>query len=321
MNHDKYKELIQLYVYDDISDEKRTDLENHLFECEECSKELEAVKKIYVNLTSNRPDVVSQESLVSARRNLFASIKKEESKVTFGERINGFFNNLFFSNYKLAFGGIATFTVGVLIGYFLFAGNSLNNDQNTSLYSINIDDITKSKVQLSNIRFKEPVISDGQVEFIFNATQPVTYKGNVNDEVVQRLLAIAMLTADNPGVRLQSVNTIAMQTDDSFIPDEKVKKALLASLETDDNPGVRRAAINTLMKFPLDREIRDVLLNVLSNDDNAGIRVAAVNALSRLKSSGQSIDDEFKKALKSKTEDDRNNLIKLRAASILEEVE
>lgn len=40
MNHQKYKELIQLTVYDEISDQEKLDLDNHLLECAECAEEL-----------------------------------------------------------------------------------------------------------------------------------------------------------------------------------------------------------------------------------------------------------------------------------------
>ena len=131
---------------------------------------------------------------------------------------------------------------------------------------------------------------------------------------------MALLTSNNPGTRLKTLNTIASQTDENFIPDPKVKKALITSLKIDDNPAVRREALNVLKKFPYSEDIRDAFLYVLTNDDNSGLRVAAINALSDLSIAGISIDEKIKNELIKRAESDENEFIKLRAASLLREV-
>jgi len=320
MNHEKYKELIQLSVYDEILDKERLDLENHLLECNECAEELNSVKKIYNAFASNRPPSVNERELTNARRELFDTIRMEESKSSWLQKINGWFDTLLFGNAMLALGGVATLAVGFFLGYMFFASPSGSIDFSSNQQAVNIDDIKKERVQISNIRFTNVVNEDGELEFVFDATRPVTYRSSVSDKFAQELLTTALLTEKSPGIRLKSVNTIALQSDGSFIPDDKVKKTLIVSLKTDENPGVRRAAINTLMKFPLDTEIRDAMLYVLTSDDNAGIRVAAINSLSRLKSSGTVIDDEIKNALRNNYEDEDNKFIKVRSASLIEEV-
>lgn len=321
MNHQKYKELIQLTVYDEISDQEKLDLDNHLLECAECAEELKSVKQVYNAFAANRPHPVSERQLTSARRDLFNSIRAKEEKTSWFEKANLMLDSLLFSKTKLAFGGASTMAIGILVGYILFASPSEPFDLNSNQQIVNLDDINQKKVQISNVRFNNAINQDGELEFVFDATRPVTYKSSVSDKFAQELLSTAMLTDKSAGMRLKSINTIAMQSDDSFIPDNKVKKTLIASLKTDDNPGVRRAAINTLMKFPLDTEIRDAMLFVLTSDDNAGIRIAAINSLSRLKASGTVIDDQIKNTLRNNFEDEENNFIKVRAASLLEEVE
>ena len=167
---------------------------------------------------------------------------------------------------------------------------------------------------------KSPFNDDGTIEFSFDAIKPISYTGRADDETTRRLLAQALLTADNPGVRLKTVNTISMQSKKNFVPDPKVKAALITSLKIDDNAGVRREALNVLMRYPIDNEIRDAFLFVLQNDKNSGMRIAAINALVDWKQQGISIDDEIRNVLNKKAETDQNDFIRIRAASLLKEV-
>ena len=41
MNHKKYKEWIQLFLVDELSESEKEELLNHLEDCNECSAELE----------------------------------------------------------------------------------------------------------------------------------------------------------------------------------------------------------------------------------------------------------------------------------------
>ena len=99
-----------------------------------------------------------------------------------------------------------------------------------------------------------------------------------------------------------------------------MKNALITALEVDENPAVRKEALNTLMKLPFDTDIRDAFLFVLSNDRNSGMRVAAINALAQLKIEGTSLDDKILNVLNSKAENDKSDFIRLRAASLVQEV-
>ena len=319
MNHNKYKELLQLYVYDEISEKEKTTLENHLLECGECSAELTSIKHLYTALASNRPAPVSDALLSESRKELFNSISKEEEKISLREKVIKYIEEFLFGGYRLALGGAATFVIGIIFGYFIFGGTPDISELSRVEQSINLDQLQKKNVQISNIRFDDPLTAEGEIEFKFDVTKPISYKGNASDEFAQKLLATALLTADNPGVRIQSVNTIAMQSGDSFIPDSKVKQALISSLETDPNPGVRRAAINTLIKFPFDQDIRDAFLFVLTHDDNSGIRVAAINGLSALKFAGGELDEKIRTVLKENVDNEENNFVRIRAASLLEE--
>lgn len=160
------------------------------------------------------------------------------------------------------------------------------------------------------------------VEFKFDAVKPYTIKGTLNDEKIQKLLALAITKADNPGLRMRTLRTVnfqSMESEKAFIQDENVKQALIQTLRDDPNAGVRREALNTLMKFEPDAEVRSAFLNVLSNDENPGLRIAAINVLSNMQLKDVSIDNKITEALND-AKNDENNYVRLRSASLLQEV-
>lgn len=320
MKDKNLSELIQLYIAGEVNDEEKIIVENALLENDQLKEEYEHVKKLYEAFSENRPAPISDKQVNKARTDLMRAIRAEAEKVSFYDKLINTAKDLLFTNYKIAFSSAATLVVGIFLGYFLFARGPVQTQMLNSNRIVDLDNLEESDLQISNIRLKSPFSEDGQIEFSFDAIKPISYTGNAGDEFTRKLLAQALLTADNPGVRLKTVNTIAQQSRKNFIPDPKVKDALITTLKIDDNPGVRREALNVLMKYPLDEKTRDAFLFVLQNDKNSGMRVAAINALVDWKSQGKSLDNEIRNVLNKKAETDQNDFIRIRAASLLKEV-
>lgn len=317
MKHKYYKELLQLLVYGEINEEEEVLLNNHLSECSECGKELESLKKIFSALVENPPQMPDDKVLNAARMKLLRQVSEEKSISRISEKFFEPVKSFLFGRYKFAFGGIATILLGIFIGYLFFAPGRAAIQSIPANQEIDVDNIEERGLNITNIRFPNPFSDEGEIEVNFDAIKPISYKGKAEDKFIQQLLATALLTANNPGRRIQTLNTIASQAERNILPDVKVKKALINTIKADENPGVRREALNVLMRYPYDDEIRDAFLFVLSHDSNSGIRVAAINALSNLKLSGRAIDDETKNILNNRIETDDNEFIRLRAASLL----
>lgn len=320
MNKEKFEELAYLYLFNEIDTDEKIIFENYLLEDDKANAEFESIKSFYLALTENKPELPDESLIESSRQSLLRQIRSAGYKKNIWEKLADFIHEFFYFRYRAAIGGVVTLAAGIFIGYFLLAQNEINTYLPEENGSIDIDKLEERGVDISNIRFPNPFTGEGDIEFRFDAVQPISYKGKPDDEFTQRLLAMALLTSNNPGTRLKTLNTIASQTNENFIPDPKVKKALITSLKIDDNPAVRREALNVLKKFPYSEDIRDAFLYVLTNDDNSGLRVAAINALSDLSIAGISIDEKIKNELIKRAESDENEFIKLRAASLLREV-
>ena len=209
----------------------------------------------------------------------------------------------------------------MFIGYLFFNNNAMQSNIIDTPKSINVDDFQDNDVKIQNIKIPAMLGGSGKVEISFDAIKPISYEGTADDPMIQKLLASALVTEKNPGIRLRTVNAISSQVGtDKSLPDPKVKNALITALEVDENPAVRKEALNTLMKLPFDTDIRDAFLFVLSNDRNSGMRVAAINALAQLKIEGTSLDDKILNVLNNKAENDKSDFIRLRAASLVQEV-
>ena len=321
MNKTELMEMIHLYLMDELNADEKLFIEDRLMEDDELQKEFNNIKSLYTALTENRPKPVSDRVLNSARTDLMRKIRTEESKTTVMAKITDALKTFFTTNYKYALSGAATMVVGIFIGYIFFTPAEIKNNLSLPPNNINVDDVTQKDIQISNIRFPNPFSDNGDIEISFDAIKPISYKGKLSDPVTQRLLATALVTEQNPGLRLKTVSSIASQTKKGEVkPDPKVENALITTLKVDDNPAVRKEALNVLVKYPFDEEIRDALLFVLSNDKNSGMRVSAINALADLKLQGTSIDDEMRTVLNNKAQSDDNDFIRLRAASLLKEV-
>ncbi len=80
MNHKKYKEWIQLFLYDELTQNEKEELLNHLENCNECSAELEKQKKFYSSLKDVSLQEPDQNLLSEARREFYAALRVEKSK-------------------------------------------------------------------------------------------------------------------------------------------------------------------------------------------------------------------------------------------------
>ena len=321
MNKEKFTELTYLYLLDEIGESGKIELEDALMQNDRLKEEFELIKQTVFAVKANKPSPADERLLASSRISLMRAIRKEAALPSPFVRAVNSIRRFLFENYKLAFGGVMTFVLGIVIGYlFLFPHPAAPVKQN-QLHALFDNAETKDEPKISNVEIAVSPAKDGQVEVRYDEVKPVTVKGETTDPFIQQLLVASMLSGANPGIRLRSVNTISRQLkDETQKPDPQIKQALITAMKTDINPAVRKEALGALTKYQIDYEIRNALLYVLSNDRNSGMRVAAINALADLKQSGKILDEAVKDVLTKKAATDNNNFIRLRAASILQEI-
>lgn len=314
MKHENYKELLELNVLGELNKEEELELENHLFECDECSTEYAQLKKLYSVISTERPSTPTEANLMNARKRLFNTINSKTLQTTKSEKSNTSWYNIFSNNYIIAFGSVALVLIGFFVGYMLF------NNPSPSLLtenSINLDKIDRGDVKIANVNFPDKFSENGEFEFKLNEEKLASYKGSLDDVTVQKLLAAAINETENPGFKIKTANSFTELLPNNFIPDSKIKDAFINSLMTDKNPGVRKSALQALISFQYDDNIRDALLFVLENDDNASIRMGAINTLLAMNFGPNSIDKNVINKLNQEISKEENEVIKYKTAKLL----
>ena len=167
------------------------------------------------------------------------------------------------------------------------------------------------------MRFIDSDLSDGEIEFTFDAVKPMTLKGKIDDPKIQSILTYSMLNEQNPGARFNSIN--AMNQEHTFNLDNDVKNALITVLLTDKNAGVKREALKLMKKFPYDEDIKQAFIFVLMNDTSSGLRIEAINALVENVKAGQTLNKNDIDLFKQKLQTDDNSYIRYRTRTILQE--
>lgn len=317
MNLEKFSESAYLYLLDEMEARERIEFENILMQDDVLKQEFDKIKADIDLFAEAKPAGVTEAELTSIRNNLFRAIRNQEAAQP-PEGLKNKIRRILLSNYNLAFGGVATFALGIGIGYMLLFSRAATN----SLKPENPIEIgTPDRTEIINnfpSAESESDLESGKT----TRNQSTIVSGTFDEAKVKRALIAALLGQSNPGIRIKSISTLADHVErEAFKPDVKIKNALINSMKKDSNPAVRSEALNVLKRYPFDNEVRDALLFVLANDKNSGLRVSAINALSDIKQQGILIDEVVKQILTKRVEADRNTFVKYRAASILKEVE
>jgi hypothetical protein len=319
MKHDQLKELLHLSFYHELGEEEQSLLDTHLKTCSECRTAAAELRKLESVLAESPRFEISDQMLDEARRELRVALRLERSKRSFWSGWMESLDMLTSPAFRIAFGAAATLVVGVGIGYLVF----MPSDQGEGLRSIagmNQASLQRSEPRISNFRVVRQMPETSEVEFSFEMVTPVLMKGSVNDNAVQRVMAQALLSDQNPGARLRTVSTLANQVESTKEPDKEIKNALMQAMKTDANVGVRREALKAIQKFQLDKEIKDALLFVLRNESNPSMRIDVINYLEKPFLAGKMVDQDILNSLKQSMVSDNNNYIRIRAKNIYEEV-
>jgi len=320
MKHKQFEEWLQLSLYHELSEQERVLLDDHLTTCEQCRSTLDELKKLH-GILAHRQSVTVQESLLQdARRNLRLRIHAGAAEKSLWGEVKDALDGILAPPVQVTLGGIAMIAMGILVGYFVFKAPS-----EKSLSTKQAAAIEAGESKITNIHFLDRDAQTGDVEFTFETITPVHIRGNVNEEHVQKVLARALVSDQNAGMRLRAVNMIGTQTGQrqGHIPgfDAGIKSALVTALLHDRNLGVRKEALSVLRNYLPDPVIVRAFLQVLANEKNTGLKIAAINSLDLTTYENQPVNREILEVFKNKAQSDDNNYIRIKAKTALQEIQ
>jgi HEAT repeats/Putative zinc-finger len=292
------QENVLLYIYNELPDDARYELEQHVGRCGECAAELKSMRKFHATL-SEFPVQEPTPNLVAASR-----MRLQESLETVEQ--GGFWQRLVFDPWawwrQIRFApalAAAIFIVG-------FAGGIgatyqvLNGRTSGPLPSV-MAPVESSITGISSIS-QEP--GSNQISIKYNTVSTQEAQGALNDQRIQQLLLFAARNNYNSGVRMDSVDLLTQQPNETH-----VREALLYALRYDSNPGVRLKALEGLGPYVKDDvRVRDAVLEALMNDSNPGLRTQALHLLEPCRA-----DSSVRSVLQRLAESDQNQYIKSQA--------
>jgi hypothetical protein len=298
LSHRKYERMIPLLLYGELTERQRVDLDQHLAHCDVCRRSLGTTRSLHQLLEKSPAPALGTSVIREARMEGLAAVRAAVRGRT------GLFSGLWGSPpaFRWAF---ALGSAGILAAAFFAGRLSLPEPPMAA----------EGDVRVTNIRLSGD--GDRTVDAAFDLVRPVRLRGSIDDPRVQKILASALVNAENPGVRLRAVSGVASGV--SMPADREVRAALMLAAKTDPNDGVRKEALQALLRYPPDREIRDVLLDILTRDRNAALRIAAINGLDSLQLRGFGPDAEQRRSVREEVQNEQNLYVRVKARSILEE--
>ena len=87
MNHQQYREWLPLLLYNELQEQEKNQLREHLKQCSSCADELKQIEKLH-SIVGDQPFVKPSETLVQeARQELRVALRKQRSRKSWAEGI------------------------------------------------------------------------------------------------------------------------------------------------------------------------------------------------------------------------------------------
>jgi anti-sigma factor RsiW len=307
MKCDWVRQNILFYVYNELEDDARYEVEQHLARCPECATELKATRKFHATL-SEMPVAEPTPNLLTASR-----MRLQEALET--TRQGGLWHRLVLepatwlrqirmSPALAAVIFIVGFGGGIGATYNFLASGRVGD-----VAVVNRADTTPvDSSSIAGIRSVTQEPGSNQVSIKYDTVLTQEAQGSLNDQRIQQLLLFAARNNYNSGVRMDSVDLLTQAPDDS-----RVREALMYALQNDTNPGVRLKALDGLSGFVRqDPQVRDGVLRALISDTNSGVRMQALRLVEPMKT-----DSNVRSVLTRLSQTDQNLSIRSQARTML----
>ncbi len=295
---------VLLYVYDELPDDARHELEQHVARCKDCASELESTRKFRSDFAAAPVQEPSASFLAASRMRLQEALETAEQ--------GGWWSRLIFD--PVHWLNQVRFAPALAASIFIigFAGGiGATYKMVKSGPSTDVLQPAPQPASLSSISGVSSVVqqpNSNQVTIKYDTISPQEAHGSLNDPNIQQLLLYAARNNFNAGVRMDSVNLLTQQPNN-----QHVRETLLYALRYDSNTGVRLKALDGLGPYVKDDvEVRDAVLESLMSDSNPGIRIEALRLLEPVRA-----DSSVRIVLQRLAQKDENRYIRSQARTLV----
>src|SRR6266496_769810 len=268
------QENILLYVYNELPDDARYELEQHVTRCTDCAAELKATRQFHATLSKHPVEEPSPNVLTSSRMRLQEALETAEQGGWWQRFIfepAAWLRQIQFSPALAAVIFIIGFAGGIGATYKMIKGTQPEIARDVPTPA------TESSVTGIQSISQEP--GSNQINIKYNTVSTQEAQGSLNDQRIQQLLLFAARNNYNSGVRMDSVDLLTQAPNETH-----VREALLYALQNDSNPGVRLKALEGLSGFvKQDPRVREAVLQSVISDASPGVRLQALRLVEPMK--------------------------------------
>jgi len=302
------QENILLYIYNELADDARYELEQHLGRCTDCAAELKSARAYHATLSQHPVQEPTPNLLASSRMRLQEALETAPQggfwqRITFDPA--NWLRQVRFSPALAAAIFIVGFAGGIGVTY------KMTPTDRGPISRIQDPVTVPQEASITGIRSVTQEPGSNQVNIKYDTVSTQETQGSLNDQRIQQLLLFAARNNYSSGVRMDSVDLLTQLTQKP--DDTRVREILIYALHNDSNPGVRLKAIEGLGSFVKDdTRVRDAVLSALMTDNNQGVRTQALLLLQPVKADGS-----VRAALQHLAETDQNQYIRSQARTVL----
>jgi hypothetical protein len=297
------KENVLLYVYNELADDARYELEQHLARCADCTAELKTTRKFHAMLSELPVEEPSPNLVAASRMRLQEGLETAEQG-RFWHRLifdpAAWLRQIRFAPALTAAIFIVGFAGGIATTYKVVSGNG------GSISSVPV--IAPAESSITGIQSISQDPGSNHISIKYNTVSTQEAQGSLNDQRIQQLLLFAARNNYNSGVRMDSVDLLTQEPNNTH-----VREALIYALRYDSNPGVRLKALDGLGPYvKSDPRVRDAMLETLVQDANPGARTEALHLLEPVRA-----DSSVRLVLQKLAQSDQNQYIRSQARIML----
>jgi hypothetical protein len=305
MNCEWVQQNVALYLYNELADDARHELEQHIARCNSCASELAEQKQFQLAMSSLPVEEVSPSFLAAARMRLQEDLEQAKPHRAWYHKLafdpSAWLRQVRFSP--------ALASVIFLVGFGGGIGTMYKAiGSKAPPMTPGIQSASTNEASISGITSIERDPNSDKIRVQYDRVMPGSVQGSVTDPRIQELLLYAAKSNENSGVRLNSVDALKGKSDDA-----RVRETLTYALRYDSNPGVRLQALEGVGPAVKDDiRVRNAVLEALLNDSNLGVRSGALHALEPVKA-----DSSIRMALQQLAKEDPSEYIRHESKQML----
>ena len=300
MSCEQVKKQISWYLYNELDERERGEIEEHVESCQSCAAEMERERAFLARLDTRAKLDPSPALLAESRHDLMRAIyradrlREQSAPATPAQALREMWLSM-----RIWWQPAAAV---LLLAMGFFGGRSLRQLPQVPDLALNSGEASLAGISSVNL---DP--QGGRVHISFDETRRQTLTGSVQDPKIQQFLILAAKNYGNPGVRLDTVDILKDRAGDSAI-----RSTLLDVIAKDGNAGVRLKALEALKPYAHDAAVRQALIGVLTRDENPGMRVQAIDLLTEAE------DRSLVGVLQGVAQKEENNYVRMRCQSALQ---